>query len=154
MVNNGMNDDTDMKEVYTRIFLKELGIPPTKENLRTYRLKWWYNIRRKHHGLRLSTEGVNVIKQLDIETYPIDLKNFEALHTPNAFIWLDNAIDCPYYFVCRREPLVNWIDPDIHCYTIYVMTSLAAVEMYLYDGDIKLYGYNKTMAKRNAQSLL
>jgi hypothetical protein len=147
-------NDTDMKDVYTRIFLKELGITPTKENIKKYRLLWWYNIRRKSHGLRLTHDGVNVIKKLNIETYPIDLRNFDALHTPNIYIWLDNAIDSPYYFECRREPIVNWSDYGIHCYTIYVMTSLAAVEMYLYDGDIKLYGYNKTMAKRNAQSLL
>jgi hypothetical protein len=117
---------------YTAVFLKQLGIPLTKDNLRDYSLKWWYNNRDKMSGgLRLSDDGLIVLGLLDIKTYEIPYPKSLAL-TAEVMIFLDQFIDCPYHLSNR---------------SITVTSDRRAVELSLFSGDIRKYGLAKAMTR-------
>ena len=60
------------KNVYTKIFLKQLGESIAEHNVKGIMPLWWYNTREKEvGGLRLTEEGLDVVHKLELTTYDI-----------------------------------------------------------------------------------
>jgi hypothetical protein len=124
------------QKYFTKIFLRQLnlsnfsngrlGLPFVDKHLK----KWWVNKRSKDiGGLRLSDAGLDIVRQLDIETYQIPFpKNFKI--TTQVLIQLDHYIDCPYYLTDTE---------------ILVTSERKAVELTLFSGDVRLYGNAKAV---------
>tara|TARA_Y100000389_G_C17152897_1_gene360440 strand:+ start:236 stop:625 length:390 start_codon:yes stop_codon:yes gene_type:complete len=118
------------KEAYTKIFLKEKGMAMSEANIKQYMPLWWRNIRNKEKGgLRLTEEGFDLLSEIDIELYDIPYPKDMPL-TTQVIIFLDQFIDCPYYFTNR---------------SIFVTSEKKAVELTLFSGDLRKYGITKAM---------
>ena len=122
------------KEAYTKIFLKELGQSTSEANIKTYMPLWWQNTRNKGKGgLRLTEEGFNVLKKIDLAIYDIPYPKEMPL-TTQVIIFLDQFIDCPYYLTNR---------------SICVTNERKAVELTLFSGDLRKYGLVKAMKRQD-----
>ena len=118
------------KEAYTKIFLKEKGMAMSEANIKQYMPLWWRNIRNKEKGgLRLTEEGFDLLSEIGIELYDIPYPKDMPL-TTQVIIFLDQFIDCPYYFTNR---------------SIFVTSEKKAVELTLFSGDLRKYGITKAM---------
>jgi len=118
------------KEAYTKIFLKEKGMAMSEANIKQYMPMWWRNIRNKEKGgLRLTEEGFDLLSEIGIELYDIPYPKDMPL-TTQVIIFLDQFIDCPYYFTNR---------------SIFVTSEKKAVELTLFSGDLRKYGITKAM---------
>lgn len=62
-------------------------------DLRTALIKWWINS-RKTGGMRLSSAGFNLLKNMDYTAYQFNAKN---IATSSNLIMLDQNLECPYY---------------------------------------------------------
>jgi len=124
----------DIKDIYTRVFLKAAGEDTSEEKIKEKKIEWWFNIRtRPEGGLRLTSAGMDFIKENSkIKTYEISLPE-DIKITPQILVWLDKFISSPYYFNKK---------------TIVVTEEKTAFELYLFSGDIRKMGYSKAMAKR------
>lgn len=133
------NSGMDVKDNYTRIFLKAAQESATEEQIKKLKVDWWWNVRSKDDGgLRLTDYALKYIeKKAQIKTYKIDFpKNFSI--TPQVLLWLDNFIESPYHITKR---------------SITVLKERAAFELYLFSGDVQKLGYNKALSKRLSQEL-
>lgn len=121
-----MNRDT-----YTKIFLQQAGQTISKENVQTKKRLWWKNNRTKSQGgLRLTDEGLEFLtKTLDLAVYEVPFPLAFDL-TPQAVVFLDRFIDCPYYLTER---------------SITVLSERKCFELYLFNGDVQKYGLTKAM---------
>jgi NAD-dependent DNA ligase len=120
------------KETYTKIFLTQLGKVADESNMKHYMPIWWQNVRSKASGgLRLTDEGFNLLTELDISTYEIPYPKDMPL-TTQALIFLDQFIDCPYYITKK---------------SITVTNEKKAVELTLFSGDVRRYGFIKAISK-------
>lgn len=120
------------KEAYTKIFLKELGKGTDDNTVNQYMHCWWMNTRNKETGgMRLTDRGLDVITELDIETYEIPYPD-EMPITTQVIVYLDKFIDCPYYLSKK---------------SIIVTGEKKAVELTLFSGDVRKYGYTKAMKR-------
>lgn len=118
------------KNVYTKIFLKQLGQSINDQNVKAMMPIWWYNTRNKEvGGLRLTEEGYEVVKKAEITTYDIPFPLDMPL-TTQVIIFLDQFINCPYYLTNRGITVTN---------------EKKAVELSLFSGDIRKYGLAKAM---------
>lgn len=118
------------KDTYTKLFLKQLDKSIDEATVKQYMPLWWKNVRTKASGgLRLTEDGYNVLKDLEIETYDIPYPPDMPL-TTQVIIFLDQFIDCPYYLTNR---------------SIVVTNQKKAVELTLFSGDIRKYGLIKAM---------
>lgn len=128
----------DIKDTYTRVFLKAAGLEPDQNSIKHHRAIWWWSFREKSDGgLRLTDDALTFIQtDAKIKTYKIDFpKDFSI--TPQVLIWLDQFIDSPFHITKKA---------------IVVLKEKAAFELYLFSGDIKKMGYNKALAKRLSQN--
>ena len=121
------------KEVYTKIFLKQLGKSANEVTVKEFMPLWWQNTRSKgKSGLRLTDAGFEVLSQIDLATYdipyPVDMPI-----TTQIIIYLDQFIDCPYYITPR---------------SIIVTDQKKAVELTLFNGDLRKYGLTKAMNRQ------
>lgn len=122
----------NLKETYTKIFLKELGMALSSDNVKGSIMLWWQNTRHKDTGgLRLTEEGFNVLKKVEIEHWDIPYPK-EMTITPQVIVFLDQFIDCPYYLSKR---------------SIVVTSERKAVELSLFSGDVRKYGLVKAMTR-------
>lgn len=120
------------KETYTRIFLKELGLDFKEETIKKFIHVWWMNTRNKDEGgLRLTERGLDVVKQIGLETYEIPYPR-EMPFTTQVIVYLDHFIDCPYYITKKAITVTN---------------ERKAVELTLFSGDVRKYGFNKAMRR-------
>lgn len=120
------------KETYTKIFLKELGKSTSDATVKEYIPSWWMNTRdRGKAGLRLTEEGFDIVKEIGLETYEIPYPK-EMPVTAQVIIFLDKFIDCPYFLAKR---------------SIVVTNERKAVELTLFSGDVRKYGYTKAMKR-------
>lgn len=120
------------KDTYTRIFLQALGKSTNDAVVREHLPLWWLNTRNKDkNGLRLTEAGVDVILELGLATYEIPYPK-EMPVTAQVIIFLDKFIDCPYY---------------LNKNSITVTNERKAVELTLFAGDIRKYGYTKAMKR-------
>jgi len=122
------------KETYTKIFLKELGKSAGETAIKEYMPLWWYNTRNKEKGgLRLTESGFDVVNEIGLQTYDIPYPKDMPL-TTQVIIYLDHFIDCPYYLTNR---------------SITVTNEKKAVELTLFSGDLRKYGINKAMSRKD-----
>ena len=127
----------DVKDNYTRIFLKAANLDISDDEIKNRRVEWWWNVRSKDDGgLRLTDFAIKFIElKSKIKTYKVDFpKDFSI--TPQVLLWLDKFIDSPYYITKR---------------SITVLKERAAFELYLFSGDVQKLGYNKALSKRLSQ---
>jgi len=124
----------DVKDNYTKLFLKAAEEDITDELIKKRKSDWWWNVRSKETGgLRLTDFALKYIQQkAELKTYKIDFpKDFSI--TPQILLWLDNYIESPYYITKK---------------SITVLKERSAFELYLFSGDVKKYGYTKALSKR------
>lgn len=129
----------DLKDTYTKVFLRAANHPIDDKTVESYRTTWWWNVRDKDNGgLRLTEPAIQFIeKEAEIKTYKVDFpKDFTI--TAQILLWLDNNIDGPFY---------------INKKSITVLKEKAAFQLYLFAGDIKKMGYNKALARKFSQDL-
>lgn len=118
------------KNVYTKLFLKELGKSYNDLAVKEYLPLWWYNTREKEEGgLRLTDAGLETIERIGLTTYDIPYPKDMPI-TTQIIIFLDKFIDCPYYLTNR---------------SITVTNERKAVELGLFSGDLRKYGLTKAM---------
>jgi len=127
----------NLKEVYTKIFLKQAGKSIDEISIQEYLPVWWQNTRAKNEGgLRLTDGGLQfLIEELGLQTYEVPFpKEFEL--TTKAIIFLDQFIDCPYYITKKG---------------IIVTNEKKAVELHLFSGDIRKYGLVKALKRQQKE---
>jgi hypothetical protein len=124
----------DLKDLYTKIFLKESDIDISDEVLQSYKTTWWFNLRSKNTGgLRLTVEGINFVKENSkIKTYEVELPE-DVKHVPQLLIWLDKFIQSPY-FIDKKK--------------IIITDEKLAFELYLFSGDVRKMGLAKAVRSR------
>jgi hypothetical protein len=129
----------DKKSTFTTVFLKESGQSINQEIVDQSKKSWWWNYRHKDSGgLRLTENGFNfIIENTDVRNYKIDFPKEQKL-TPQILIYLDRFIESPYY---------------VNKSSITVFEERAALELYLFSGDIKKMGSVKALSKRLNQEL-
>ena len=122
----------NLKELYTKIFLKELGKTTADTTVKEFMPLWWKNTRTKDTGgLRLTDEGYDIVQQIDLRTYDVPFpKEFHL--TAQSIIFLDQFITCPYYLTNKGVVLLN---------------ERTAVELTLFSGDVRKYGLAKAMTR-------
>ena len=125
--------EMNLKDSYTIAFLKEGQQELTKQKISECRKNWWYNQRSKTQtGLRLTDIGLKYIDDVQIKKYEIEFPDSVKINS-QLLIWLDRFLDCPYYLGKK---------------SIYVTKEKAALEMYLFSGDIQKFGYIKALSKK------
>lgn len=125
----------NIKDHYTKTFLKAAGVDYSDDDIKKYRSAWWWNVRNVG-GLRLTDGAIEFIEdQSKIKTYKIKFSEQFAF-TPQVLLWLDKFIDCPYYINNR---------------SITVTKERVALELMLFAGDIRKFGHTRALAKRLSQ---
>lgn len=122
------------REIFTKIFLKELEKSTDNSNVKLHLHKWWQSHRtKKDGGLRLSEEGFSeLVTKLQLKYYeipftePIDL-------SPQVIIFFDRHMDCPYFLTNKA---------------IIVFSERKSFELYMFADDIRRYGLMKAMNKQ------
>lgn len=124
----------DIKDIYTKVFLKAAKQDYSEQDIQKLRPIWWQNVRGKESGgLRLTQQGLDfIINTAELKTYKIDLPK-ELTITPQILVWLDQFIECPYF-----------IDKKY----IIVLKEKSAFELYLFHGDVRKMGYAKAVNKK------
>lgn len=127
----------DRKDSFTEVFLKSAGEPFDKNQITKIKPIWWFNKRSKNvGGLRITDECLSFVQnKSQIKIYEIELPN-EILLSPQILIWLDQYIDSPWHLVKRK---------------LTVISERVAFEIYLFSGDVKKFGLNKSLLKRKSQ---
>jgi hypothetical protein len=120
------------KEGYTKIFLKEMTVAQKEENAKNPKL-WWKNNRTKEReSLRLTDEGLRIIKEvLDLQVYEVPFPPDLDLK-PQVLLHLDRFLDCPYHLT---ENMIT------------VISERKAIELHLFAGDVRKYGLIKAMRR-------
>lgn len=127
----------DIKDTYSRVFLKASNQEFSLNTINELRASWWWNVREKDSGgLRLTAAAMEFVKtQSQIKTYRVEFPK-EFMITAQILIWLDNFIESPYYIDNR---------------SITVLKESSAFELYLFSGDVRKMGLGKAMWQRISQ---
>ena len=113
----------NLKETYTKVFLKQAGISINESTLKEYMPMLWQNTRaKKVGGLRLTEDGLDfTVNKLELTNYEVPFpENFKV--TTQIVIFLDKFIDCPYYLTNR---------------SVTVLNEKKALELHLFSGDVR-----------------
>ena len=86
-------------------------------------------------SLRLTKQGLDIVKRLEIKTYTIKFPD-KIIFTPQTFLWLDEFVDCPYY-VDKKQ--------------ITVTMERMALQLMMFAGDVTKYGLARAMSKMDEQ---
>jgi hypothetical protein len=122
-----------LKGKFTEAFKNQLIL--ANEDTSDLEVKIWYNLRNRTNSLRLTDVGIELIQKIDLRLYEIELpKDFKM--SAQILIWLDRFLESPYHLNNKK---------------ITVITEKAAMEMYLFSGDLQKYGLSKSINKRLAQ---
>ena len=123
-----------LKEVYTKIFLEQAGLPNDDDSVRQYIKKWFRNPREKlNSSLTLTDEGFEfLVTKIGLKSYRIPFpKDFQI--TTQVVLFLDKFLDCPNYYN-KKE--------------IFVFKEKKAAELMLFSGDVRKYGIAKALARQ------
>ncbi len=123
-----------LKELYTKIFLEQSGLPTDDESVRQYIKKWFRNPREKlDSSLTLTEEGFEfLVTKVGLQSYRIPFpKDFQI--TTQVVLFLDKFLDCPNYYN-KKE--------------IFVFKEKKAAELMLFSGDVRKYGIAKALARQ------
>ena len=127
----------DVKTAYTRTFMQLLNRPEHDETIKSCYYTWWQNVRESYQArsLRLTKQGLDIVKRLEIKTYTIKFPD-KIIFTPQTFLWLDEFVDCPYY-VDKKQ--------------ITVTMERMALQLMMFAGDVTKYGLARAMSKMDEQ---
>ena len=119
------------REIYTKIFLKEMGRSIDEANVKLHLHKWWQSKRTKEGGgLRLSLEGYEfLVTELELKEYEIPFNEKIEL-SPQTIIFFDQFLDCPYFLTNQ---------------SLTVFNEKKAFELYMFSDDIRKYGLIKAI---------
>lgn len=119
------------REIYTKIFLKEMGRSTDDANVKLHLHKWWQSKRTKEGGgLRLSLEGYEfLVTELELKEYEIPFNEKIEL-SPQTIIFFDQFLDCPYFLTNQ---------------SLTVFNEKKAFELYMFSDDIRKYGLIKAI---------
>ena len=123
-----------LKELYTKIFLEQAGLPIDEESVHQYIRRWFRNPREKlDSSLTLTDEGFEFLTtKINLKSYRIQFpKDFQM--TTQVVLFLDKFLDCPNYYN-KKE--------------IYVFKEKKAAELMLFSGDVRKYGIAKALARQ------
>ncbi len=123
-----------LKELYTKIFLEQSGLPADDDSIRQYIKKWFRNPREKlDSSLTLTDEGFEfLVTKVGLQSYRIPFpKDFQI--TTQVVLFLDKFLDCPNYYN-KKE--------------IFVFKEKKAAELMLFSGDVRKYGIAKALARQ------
>lgn len=123
-----------LKELYTKIFLEQGGLPADEESVRQYIKKWFRNPREKlDSSLTLTEEGFEfLVTKIGLQSYRIQFpKDFQM--TTQVVLFLDKFLDCPNYYN-KKE--------------IFVFKEKKAAELMLFSGDVRKYGIAKALTRQ------
>ena len=123
-----------LKELYTKIFLEQTGLPNDDASVRQYIKKWFRNPREKlDSSLTLTDEGFEfLVSKVGLQSYRIPFpKDFQM--TTQVVLFLDKFLDCPNYYN-KKE--------------IFVFKEKKAAELMLFSGDVRKYGIAKALARQ------
>jgi len=125
----------NLKETYTKVFLKQAGISINESTLKEYMPMWWQNTRaKKVGGLRLTEDGfLFTTEKLELANYEVPFPD-DFKVTTQIVIFLDKFIDCPYYLTNK---------------SVTVLNEKKALELHLFSGDVRKYGLNKALKRTN-----
>ena len=125
----------NLKETYTKVFLKQANLAITEATLKEYMPLWWQNVRSKDQGgLRLTEEGFDfLIEKLDLRFYEVPYPKDKPI-TTQTIIFLDKFITCPY-FLSKTS--------------IFVTDEKKSLELHLFAGDLRKYGLVKAMKRQS-----
>tara|TARA_B000000609_G_C24160834_1_gene343619 strand:+ start:1200 stop:1592 length:393 start_codon:yes stop_codon:yes gene_type:complete len=125
----------NLKETYTKVFLKQAGIAITEATLKEHMPLWWQNTRdKKEGGLRLTPSGFDfLIEKLDLRFYEVPYPKDKPI-TTQTIIFLDKFINCPY-FLSKSS--------------IFVTDEKKSLELHLFAGDLRKYGLVKAMKRQS-----
>jgi|APGre2960657423_1045063.scaffolds.fasta_scaffold10304_2 hypothetical protein len=123
------------KKKLTKHFLSQLSLPIDTKNVRKHILIWWMNSRSaKNNGLRLTEAGYkNLTERLEISKYEIEIPP-DTEWTSQLLLHLDKFLESPYYIQKR---------------SIVVFREKIAVELILFEGNIRKYGLAKERSQKN-----
>ena len=127
----------DFKHTFTNHLLTTLKNNNPEFDESNLENRIWFNLRKKSQSLRLTDEGLEIIQELEIRTYEVDFPK-ELKISAQILIWLDRYLDSPYHLNKNK---------------ITVITEKAAIELYLFSGDLKKFGISKTINKTITQNL-
>ena len=123
-----------LKDLYTKIFLEQAGLPSNEDSVRQYIKKWFRNPREKlDSSLTLTDEGFEFLTtKIGLQSYRIPFpKDFQM--TTQVVLFLDKFLDCPNYYN-KKE--------------IFVFKEKKAAELMLFSGDVRKYGIAKALARQ------
>ena len=123
-----------LKDLYTKIFLEQSGLPNDDESVRQYIKKWFRNPREKlDSSLTLTEEGFEFLTtKIKLQSYRIPFpKDFQI--TTQVVLFLDKFLDCPNYYN-KKE--------------IFDFKEKKAAELMLFSGDVRKYGIAKALARQ------
>ena len=121
-----------VKDIYTQAFLKHAELPASPKEIKGYRPIFWWNIRDKSSGLRLTQDAIDFLNTYDIKTYEIFFPEKLSINL-TLLLWLDRNLKTPYYIGKR---------------SIIVLDEVSAVEIYLFAGDIAQLGQSRILSEQ------
>lgn len=127
------------KIAYTKIFIKSAGEAVSEANVKIKTRLWWKNNRKNmNNSLRLTDQGLEFVQNtLDIKTYEVPFPPDLDLK-PQVLLYLDKFIDCPYHLTEN---------------SIIVLSERKAVELHLFSGDVRKYGFIKATKREYPKPL-
>ena len=119
------------REIYTKIFLREMGRSTDEANVKLHLHQWWQSKRTKDEGgLRLSLSGYEfLVTELELKEYEIPFNEKIEL-SPQTIIFFDQFLDCPYFLTNQ---------------SLTVFNEKKAFELYMFSDDIRKYGLIKAI---------
>jgi hypothetical protein len=128
------------RELYTKIFLKDLGRSTDDATVKMLMNKIWQSRRTKENGgLRLSLDGYEfLIGEVGLDSYEVPFTEHIEL-SPQTIIFFDRFMDCPYLLTNQ---------------SLIVFSEKKAFELHLFSDDIRKYGLIKAMNSRQSDSQL
>jgi hypothetical protein len=80
-------------------------------------LKTWYMNLRKTGGLRLTEQGYQALKMLDIESWPVSIELSQI--DKRGLLSLDQKITFPYYIDTRKKQVIMFSSREAMLATLY-----------------------------------
>lgn len=123
------------KNKLTRELLKLSDLPLDLKTISKYHKLWWMNPRRQNkNSFRLTEAGFKHLKDnLNFQSYNIDFL-YDIVYSSELILQLDRFLDSPYYLDKK---------------SITVFREKTAVELILYEGDLKKYGWARSKSYKN-----
>lgn len=123
----------------TKYVLSQLGLSTDDSTLKKVLVLWWRNPRSKAKGgFRLTDQGYEALKRVDIKDYEIAIPVDEVDWTNSLILWLDKYVDCPFY-ITRNH--------------IYVFGEHMAVQLILFSGNVQKFGFARARHVAKSQQL-